>query len=224
MEFGRYPRPGELVIQPGTLYIGQTPLFLLLSSLYPNVPPMYELYHYPMLFAAWLGLFFTALNLLPVGQLDGGHVWYTLIGPKWHGRVARGFVILLLASGSLGYATEIVPAFATSPLNGILVWTVLAAVLLYFLHRMFNGELSRVGPALVGLVALASSARFLGDWAWQFGYTGWFLWCILIVVFIQVDHPPVENPHPLSTGRKLTALASVVIFLLCFSITPLFVV
>ena len=53
--------------------VGTTPLYWSLAQLFPNVPPMYEMYHYPMLFASWLALFFTALNLLPVGATG----WWT---------------------------------------------------------------------------------------------------------------------------------------------------
>ncbi len=53
-------------------------------------------------FAAWFGLFITFLNLIPIGQLDGGHVAYALWGEQQH-RIAIGMVPVLLLLGMVGW-------------------------------------------------------------------------------------------------------------------------
>lgn len=63
------------------------------------MPAGQDLFLHPMAFAGWAGLFVTALNLLPIGQLDGGHVIYALFDRPWSGRVS-----VLVAVTFLGLA------------------------------------------------------------------------------------------------------------------------
>ncbi len=206
------------------IYIGQTPLYWLLTQFFTGVPAMYEMYHYPVLFAGWLGLFFTALNLLPVGQLDGGHVLYALVGPKWHGILARGFVMILLLSAAIGYAVEIGPLLESEYAFGFLLnWGLLTAILAFFMHRIFRNHSS---TAVLGVLLMLALVAFITQAQLpliEYGYSGWFFWCLLIVLFIKIDHPPVLYFEPLTPIRRVLGILSLIIFVLCFSIKPIYV-
>jgi membrane-associated protease RseP (regulator of RpoE activity) len=54
---------------------------------------------HPIALAAWFGLFVTAMNLLPIGQLDGGHVVYALFGPRWARIVSIVALVSLIPLG-----------------------------------------------------------------------------------------------------------------------------
>lgn len=215
------PEEGE---DAQVLVVGNTILYWGLSQFFTNVPPLYEIYHYPMLFAGWLGLFFTALNLLPVGQLDGGHTLYALFGYEWHKRLARGFVILLLVSGGIGYVDDISPlAFEYATWAGYASWVGLGGILYFFLTRTFGEDRHLILPTLVGLcavVALGGAIDPIPEWI---GYTGWLFWTLLIVLLIGIEHPPVVDPEPLTPTRRWLGYLSIVIFILCFSIRPIYI-
>ena len=66
-----------------------------------RLPAMSEMIHYPYLFAGYLALFFTALNLLPIGQLDGGHVVFGLF-PKKHALISLIAFVAFLAYAGMG--------------------------------------------------------------------------------------------------------------------------
>jgi membrane-associated protease RseP (regulator of RpoE activity) len=84
-----------------TLSFGNTLLYFGLKDILTNpshqfVPPLSEIYHYPFLCAGWFGLFVTALNLIPMGQFDGGHVIYAMFG-EFHRKIAQISFYALLA-------------------------------------------------------------------------------------------------------------------------------
>src|SRR5690606_16462170 len=66
------------------------------------LPHPSELSHYPLILAGFLGLLFTAINLLPIGQLDGGHILYGLVGPKAFRMISPTVLVLLVGYSGLG--------------------------------------------------------------------------------------------------------------------------
>ncbi len=221
---GRFPEiPISDAPPGGRLTLGATPLYWTLTQFFPNVPPLYEMYHYPLLFAAWLGLFFTALNLMPVGQLDGGHIVYALFGPQWHARISRTFIFLMLSSTSVGailMLPDMFTAMTGSDLIGkTLSWFIIGAFLALCTRRIFEHRWWRMTLMILVIASFALSVPEALNW---FGYLGWFPWCLLLIFIVKVDHPSVPLSHPLTNRRRLMGYLTLTIFVLCFSIKPIY--
>ncbi|HUI82475.1 MAG TPA: site-2 protease family protein [Bryobacteraceae bacterium] len=82
----------------GTIHFG-TPLLQLLleKAVFPGAGAA-DIYLHPVARAAWIGIFATALNLLPIGQLDGGHILYAMAGDH-HKRVSVLAIAALIPLG-----------------------------------------------------------------------------------------------------------------------------
>ncbi len=138
-------RLGETIAVPGRSLAIDLVARLFHGPLGPD--RMLDLHPYAL--AAWFGLLATSINLIPLGQLDGGHILYA-VSRRWQRRLAL--------------------------------------------------------PVWIGLAA----AGFL--------WPGWWVWCVLTVVF-RVFHPPVRNESaPLGRTRKI--LAAVALAILALSFTP----
>jgi len=73
------------VDQPTLLKLGEPLLFKGLAYLtFGELGPSQDIALHPIAFAGWVGIFITALNLIPIGQLDGGHILYALLRKKAH--------------------------------------------------------------------------------------------------------------------------------------------
>jgi membrane-associated protease RseP (regulator of RpoE activity) len=137
----------------GGIAFGSSILFSLISKIVLNVDPeKFDVILHPVAFAGWIGLLVTSLNLLPIGQLDGGHIVYALFGEK-HGLISKITIPVLLVMG-------------------IVFWR------------------------------------------------GWIIWAVLMMI-IGYRHPPVVYPDiQLDKKRIYMGWASLVIFILTFTPTP----
>lgn len=83
----------------GALGLGSSLIFKLITYLtVGTTPPGYDVMLHPVAFAGWIGMFVTAMNLLPIGQLDGGHIVYALIGRR-HRSFSIAMIAVLVALG-----------------------------------------------------------------------------------------------------------------------------
>lgn len=96
------------------LRLGDPLMFNFLAYFLGKIPPAgYDVALNSVAFAGWFGLFVTSLNLLPIGQLDGGHIAYALLGRQQR-FLSIGMVVVLVILGATGWPGWYVWAVLTS--------------------------------------------------------------------------------------------------------------
>lgn len=156
-----------------------------------------DLMMHPMAFAGWIGLFITMINLIPVGQLDGGHVAFAWFGDRYR-RVSDRVHALL-------------PAF------GLVVFS---WVFLDELARLRDRalDLALAGQATVGVAWEDAIATGFG------AAMPWFMWPLLLWLLARLSggeaHPPV-GADVLTPGSRRAAWLVALLFLLIFMPVPM---
>jgi membrane-associated protease RseP (regulator of RpoE activity) len=107
-------KPIQIAMAPSNINLGFPAIFYLMHQLFQSVAPaqpiaavpLSRIYLHPTAIAAWVGMFATALNLLPSSQLDGGHIVYAL-APRAHRVVSWLTVIALVYLGRLHHGWSV---------------------------------------------------------------------------------------------------------------------
>ena len=128
------------------LVFGDSLLFVFFKYIFVNphsfFPPMSEIYHYPYLVAGWFGLLITSMNMIPVGQLDGGHIAFAMFGDKKHYNISAISAIALLIIGFAGLIDSLLELNIGLGWSGWLFW----AFILYFIIKLKHPPVADDSP------------------------------------------------------------------------------
>ena len=202
--------------QEGSFYLGDNLTFWFFKNYVApdpgRIPNPHEIIHYPWLFSGFLALFFTAINLLPIGQLDGGHALYGLFGRDNHRKISTVMFILLLSYGGLGVVTPF------EPLEDLMWYIPLYIGFLYIVMRSMQvKDRTRLLLAVSIFTAQFVTAMFIPVVK---GYAGWLVFAFIIGRFLGIQHPPALYDQPLSPTRKILGWITLIIFVVSFSPRP----
>lgn len=203
-----------------TLLFGFFKQYVVPESDKDRIPNDFELMHYPWLMAGFLALFFTALNMLPIGQLDGGHVIFGLFGAKYHSIISRVFFIALIFYSGLG----LISPFRSPGSGEVYEYLLYIPLYVYFLYYI----LARFTPEPKNKLMIAVAVFTLQYLTVQFfpyvtGYGGWLVFAFIIGRFIGLDYPPAQINEPLDSNRQMLGWVALFIFVVSFSLKPLIV-
>ena len=123
--------------------LGDSLIMMFMTNLvHPNVPDGYDIYLNSVAFAGWIGLLVTALNLIPIGQLDGGHIAYALFGKK-HDQIAKWAFLPMLPLGYFSF-------------NWI-IWALLILIFIRLKHPPVVDEAAALKPfhKFLGYISIA---------------------------------------------------------------------
>jgi membrane-associated protease RseP (regulator of RpoE activity) len=154
-------------------------------------PPSNELYHYPFLAIGWFAMVVTSLNLLPLGQLDGGHITYAMFGPRQR-HLGRWFARFLLFVGLGWIGSMLLDATRTASADPVF----------RFLQGIF-------GPVMELVDRYA-------PW-WFTGSPIWLVWSLIVRFLLRVEHPPIPDPEPLDRRRMVIGWCAIAMLALTFS-------
>jgi membrane-associated protease RseP (regulator of RpoE activity) len=135
---------------PGQLSFGEPMIFRLLGMLILGYSPdRQDMIAHPMAMAAWFGLLATSLNLLPIWQLDGGHIAYAVLGRHLQKKLSIASLVFLILISFLDWPPSITLLFFS-------ILLLIIGARLRFFHPPTLLEEERLGPGriLLGLAAL----------------------------------------------------------------------
>lgn len=190
------------------------------------LPPNFEIMHYPILWAGYISLFFTALNLFPIGQLDGGHILYGLIGKEKFNVISP--LIFIVFALFAGYGLFSIREIQMIGQGGMFTderdFIFYLMLYIFFLRVCF----SRISPdnltmswiISLGVVVVQFLLSYIPQIANMHGFSGFLPFLFLLGRILGVYHPEVEIDEPLDFKRKLLGWLTLVIFILCFTPYP----
>jgi membrane-associated protease RseP (regulator of RpoE activity) len=215
LDYARYVYTPEFLKGGADIILGNNLLFQFLSTSLAEssrMPNVHEVMHYPFLFAGYLSLVFTALNLMPIGQLDGGHVVYGLFGATGHRWISSSVFLGFVFFAGIG---------VVRPGQGgeDIIWSI--PLYLGFLFFTCKGlGLETQTTVIISLVIFLTQYLLVIFFPTMEGFHGWLLFAFLLGRFVGVRHPGAEMEEPLTFERKVLGWIALIILVLCFTPTP----